>query len=769
MITSNTGLKARLGGSARLLAALRFAGLGVAMMAGACAEPGADGLASIVDPLTGLSGAERGLHFTASVYVSENASDDEVAAAIQSQVQTAIGALRDERISLNDRLSHENLDPARWTRERVVVQDPSNPATSSYALTRVTFPYDDRSVVGDELSAQSVVSFTMLSQSYPAHAAPLKQSCSDDVSTDTGSLWYHFEPQRPACVSLMDDEIEAIADEQRALGNQAAVVGPREANRWFVPVTAKLDPPNEPSHDFYPDYQRLYGLGTQKDRLVIYVMMGVDGYAPEDAYHPDDALGQEAVSFYRALTRGLPELRPVKVMPTTELTEVQVNGKWLAGITLDQMLTWSLDKKSYPAQATTAAARESLRRQAQAKLAERWIYWEAPLTIHHPHGTKQLVLELRTFFGSEDGFPEARERARARYREAFKQADVLLYNGHSHFGWGPLDPQQYGSQDFDDRYQIYGINSCISYNYYHQDFIDMKPGGTQNLDMIVNGLPSWVKGGGLAMARLALSFAAPEPRTYRQILEDMRVDLPWASDYEPMRVVDGELDNSFDVVTQPLALSVVQNGGAPASHAPDFQRTVVFLKALTMPGEDLFVRGGVDHARYAERTGSYCDAAGFGCALPIEHLNLANGTTAPWKAGDTYLDWYGSEAGQTGLSHGIRGSGTAADWTTDQWPASWGPARTVAEDGYGVEPLNTFGHGYWMVDVMMDCSRGYVDTNGVSWFELKAFIAGGAGWERDVAQQDAPYVSANHFAKCGQMSIFEFGASSASYAPLPTE
>lgn len=31
---------------------------------------------------------------------------------------------------------------------------------------------------------------------------------------------------------------------------------------------------------------------------------------------------------------------------------------------------------------------------------------------------------------------------------------------------------------------------------------------------------------------------------------------------------------------------------------PDWRRTVIFIKKQTSPGEDLFVRGGVDHIRF---------------------------------------------------------------------------------------------------------------------------------------------------------------------------
>jgi hypothetical protein len=205
------------------------------------------------------------------------------------------------------------------------------------------------------------------------------------------------------------------------------------------------------------------------------------------------------------------------------------------------------------------------------------------------------------------------------------------------------------------------------------------------------------------------------------------------------------------------------NSGALSA---DFRRTIVFIRAQTQPGQDMFLRGGLDHGAAQRLLGRSCTAQNLQCAIPLRHRNLKNATTAPWKSGEAWLDWYGRELGQTGNSHGVQAQGTPADWTSDSWPAAWGPARTVESDGYGVEPLNHYGPHLWMLDADLDCSRGYADWQGTSWFELKAFITNGPGWEADLGQQGAPYSSANHFAKCGQINVFEWGKPDATFLPI---
>lgn len=182
-----------------------------------------------------------------------------------------------------------------------------------------------------------------------------------------------------------------------------------------------------------------------------------------------------------------------------------------------------------------------------------------------------------------------------------------------------------------------------------------------------------------------------------------------------------------------------------------WQRTVVFIYGEAQSGQDMFVRGGIDHDYANTDLGRNCDSSNFECAIPIRHLNLRNDTTAPWKVGDNYLDWHGPESGQSSQS-----MGTPLDWTTDLWPESWGTKRTVSVDGYGETPLNRWGQHYWMLDVEMDCSK---TANG--WFELKSFISNGPGWEPGVNQPDRPWDSSNHFAQCGKLNTFRLGESPA--------
>ena len=183
----------------------------------------------------------------------------------------------------------------------------------------------------------------------------------------------------------------------------------------------------------------------------------------------------------------------------------------------------------------------------------------------------------------------------------------------------------------------------------------------------------------------------------------------------------------------------------------DYKRTVVFIYGKTFSGQDMFIRGGIDHDYANSKLNKNCSTSNYNCAIPIRHLNLKNTTTNPWKMGDAYLDWYGKESGQNEKLHGLFATGTPLDWTTNQWPAAdWGEKRTVAVHGFGEESLNEYGPHYWMLDIEMDCSKTVA-----GWFELKSYISNGPQWEGDIKQSGTPYSSNNHFGKCGYVNVFK--------------
>jgi hypothetical protein len=59
-------------------------------------------------------------------------------------------------------------------------------------------------------------------------------------------------------------------------------------------------------------------------------------------------------------------------------------------------------------------------------------------------------------------------------------------------------------------------------------------------------------------ARLLVGLIDGKQRTYADLLSSMELDFAWGeTGYDPMRVVDGELDNVFSQAKSPLSVTVL--------------------------------------------------------------------------------------------------------------------------------------------------------------------------------------------------------------------
>ncbi|KHJ83437.1 hypothetical protein OESDEN_16866, partial [Oesophagostomum dentatum] len=139
------------------------------------------------------------------------------------------------------------------------------------------------------------------------------------------------------------------------------------------------------------------------------------------------------------------------------------------------------------------------------------------------------------------------------------------------------------------------------------------------------------------------------------------------------------------------------------------------------------------------------------CAIPIRHSTVTPSSFLEYPAysqNDNYLDWEGAESNQ-GMYSGASASGTPLVWSTNDPSA------------IGYQKYNNYGPGYWMVELMMDCSKA---ENG--WFELKGYLTPSTGWEPDIMQSScegnlggsAPFQSNNHIARCGAVNVFTWGS-----------
>jgi hypothetical protein len=500
------------------------------------------------DDLTSVTARERALSFDGYVYLATGTSDSSILSAVKRQNKSAFGALRNAEISANNRELAE-IDVKSFVKETVDVVDPSNPNAPKKQLLRVKYRYTDRALVPLAMSKRSAVSLAVLAGDYQSQSKRILQECTENTSHDQefeSAIWYVFNPTLSDCKDAMAKEQQTIDAARAKLADPDKQIVPAEAARLYIPVTMKLEGTKTSSAKTYPEYDKLWAGGVTPGKLQVSIVSGVmadwaAGEKPELAndigyhmfYQMIDEIGKAVPGLTLASTDGV------------DLTKFTVNGKTVTGVTWADLTRWELQGSGWPASITSAGDRSELKKLVANTMAHHWLTFERKAKVKiGAAAPKDVTLSISAYYGAEtDDAP---------HRKMLATADVAIYNGHSYIGWGPLDPSRYSENSFPKSYQLFMFNSCVSFNYYEKDFFKMK-GGTQSLDMITNGLESPVYGSGPAVGRLVGGLVSGKALPYKDLL--VKGAQPTEVGQDALRVVDGELDNTYKPTTTPISVT----------------------------------------------------------------------------------------------------------------------------------------------------------------------------------------------------------------------
>ena len=510
------------------------------------------------DPITSITARSRTLKFQGAVFVDENASDDDILYTVRKQTQSAFGALRTADVGVNSR-ELKDVDPTTFVKTKVTVIDTSKDADPGTTMLRVTYTYTDNALVPATRMDRSTMSLGLLGAGYAAQNQRILKECTDN---DSGarefldSIWYVFNPSLDSCRQAISAEQQQIDGERAKLpapqGDEQPKFTLAETKRLYIPMTAALEGDNTNSGKSYPEYDRLYAGGVQPGKLVIGMVSGMMADWAAGEHH--DTIEDEGYGMWfaglNAILAARPELAFVKTEPAEDIGTYDLAGDvHVTGVTFSDILNWESGTGEFPeAVRGDEDKQHALRVAVGNKLAKHWVTFEAPMTVTIGGEAKDLTIVLQTYFGAEtDGAP---------HRRGIKTSDVFVYNGHSYIGYGPLDPSRFHQGDFPDSYQLLAINGCVSYNYYEKDYFPLKTGGTKNMELITNGLESWVNESGPAMGRLVGALIDGKLNSYTDILAAAQFTghgYAWGKD--ALRVVDGELDNVYSPDKTPITLA----------------------------------------------------------------------------------------------------------------------------------------------------------------------------------------------------------------------
>jgi hypothetical protein len=499
--------------------------------------------------LSSATGVERRIQWDSFVYVSPSADVATIQKTIAAQVKTAVGALRVSEIAIQRRNPQEGLDPATWKSEMLTVVDTDHPRRPQSPVLRVRYHYADTAMVRST-STSTTLSLPLIFGDYFTRSAEILPRCSDYLKLDPELLWFHFTPTFASCKSAMAQEARAVDSAAAALGHAPLQTSLADVNRLYLTVDAELAPAGA-APTTYPEYDRLWGFGTDRTQLVVYAFFGVNSMN----YTETDSSLVEYMRFLRTLRIAFPQYHVTFTQPHDSLLDYALDGARLSP-THEDTFDWIIDGKSFPAGVTDPAKQRKLKQQVLAHYAERWIYWDLPVTVARGAESRNVTVQVRAFWGNENGTLAYQNAASARYAEGMLHGDVFVYQGHSHYGLGPLDPRGYSSASFPaDRYQTMLFNSCISFSNYDTGYLGIHPGGTRNLDIVVNGLSSYWHLLGQGSANYVIGLTDGKNRSWRDILSAMVVT-PNPDEHDPMRAVNGELDNQFTPSDGPIRLTV---------------------------------------------------------------------------------------------------------------------------------------------------------------------------------------------------------------------
>jgi hypothetical protein len=515
--------------------------------------------ASSEDDLTSNTALARTLTFNGAVYVAASASDSSILYAMKSQTQSAFGALREANVGVNSR-ELKDIDIKTWKKSPVTVFDTKNTGDKGAAMLRVEYTFTDNAVVPKAMAKKSSLPLAVLGTNYTAQTQRVFDECtSGDAHAKEfkdGAMWYVFNPALTKCKAAMTAEQKAIDAEKAKLAKPAVagtVYAPKaELDRLYIPTTMKLTGDKTNKGTSWPEYDRLWSGGVAKNKVVIGMVSGMMAdWAAGEKHDPIDDDGYRMwMEGLRAIFKARAGFKVTANGNSQDLTTFAVGTTTVKGVTFEQIMGWELDQTGWPAGVSTFEQKKQLRVAVGNKIIKNWITFQVPVKVKVGSKAEQSVtVELNSYFGAEgDATP---------HKKAIKSSDIFVYNGHSYIGYGPLDPKNFSASDFPSSYQIMFVNSCVSYNYYEKDYWALKSGGSANLEMVTNGLESWVSGSGAAMGRFVGALISGSQPSYSQLLTAAQFS---ASDYgydwgmDALRVVDGELDNKYTPTATPIVV-----------------------------------------------------------------------------------------------------------------------------------------------------------------------------------------------------------------------
>ena len=480
------------------------------------------------DDLTSVTARSRTLEFVGTVFVQPGTSDDAILQTVRTQAQTAFGPLRTAEMAVNSRELRE-IDTSTFVKRDVKVIDPAGGPARSRDMVEVKYTYKDNAVVALSYANRSSVPLALMNPSYRSQLERVMRECTPNDSHArefASSAWYIFEPNLPQCQNAIRAEQEQVDADRARLDDPRNEVPKSQVERLYLPITAKLGADKTNRGNSYPDYHRLFSGGVKQDKLVVGLVFGMIDHDERGGPSADFNWG-ELMSALDIVMDAHGDFAQVAGPDEVDISRFTLASGRVVEPSFADLVRLKTGGSSLGLAYQDA---NDLQKQFAERIYKKWVTVERPVRVQvGSESPRDFAIQMMFYFGAGS--------SSAPHKFATKNSDVFVYNGHSSIGYGPLDPRNFSEADFPASYQLMWMDGCVSYNYYHKDYLPLKQGGTKNLDLVTNGLeaPAWR--GGTANGKFLASLLTGSA-SYRDLLLA-------AQDTEALRVVDGELDNEY--------------------------------------------------------------------------------------------------------------------------------------------------------------------------------------------------------------------------------
>lgn len=445
------------------------------------------------------------LSFHGYLHIDGNLSKSQELDALNLQLKSIIGSLKDKQIALVD----TKLDPQKYLKKDLDYQ-----LGSQQKKRVIHYFFEEFVIIPKKYREHDTILVELIDgQNLREHRDTLME-CLPELSVSLDYYWYYFEPSRVGCQKIIQQENDFLVYDSSYIDS---------SNPVFYSFYATLDHVSVPINDLIP-LKKILLYEKNKKTLRIFLISESEPIEFLDS----QSAGLSFAGFLRTMFKQYPDMNQRFVDHGEDILSVDAFGMEIPAANYPMLLSWILDNSNYP-EYLDHEQKSRLRRHALLGISNKLIEWEFDLNL----AGREISVELLTYHGDLHPYSSNRQMIERLFKHAYKEADIILHTGHSYYGSGLFELSNFPESPVNNKFQILFWNACYSLGFYFHRFTALKRNSETHL--VANALPSCIEGSGISLA-LGLS-SLLSGKKYPNMLSRMNVEKSHLCFWNPARVV----------------------------------------------------------------------------------------------------------------------------------------------------------------------------------------------------------------------------------------